>query len=318
MTYRAGKENGLNRDGPATRHRAGSSGFVLPGAYVILALAVTVSSPGCGRRSSQTLPVLTSIAEIRKLGPEDADRHHPVLLKAVTVFHDSLPNVLVIQDSSGGIRVELQDLRAQFSQGDLLALRGVTARGQYSPMVRNATAEAVGKAPLPPPVRLTVADLDSPKRQNQYAEVHAIITSWTERHDGRVGLRVDSGGALFDAVLLDRNSADPGKLVGATVTLRGVPATLYSLSGATLARQLLVAGGWDIRVESSPAARPEPPPLRKSGPALLWAAQVRALRSVSGKVPVKLRGVVSYYDPDFHILFLQDPTAGIFRSDERR
>ena len=312
MTYRAGTECGLNRDGPAIRRRASSSGFVSPSAYAMLALAVTVSFPGCGRRSSQTLPVLTSIAEIRKLGAEDANLHHPVLLKAVTIFHDSLPNVLVIQNASGGIRVELKDPRAQFSQGDVLILHGVTARGQYSPMVRNATAEAVGKAPLPPPMRLLAADLDSPQRQNQYGEIHGIIRSWAERHDGRVDLSVESGGATFDAILLDRNSADPRKLIGATATLLGVPAALYSLSGAVLSRQLLVAGGWDIHVESSPTARPEPSPPHKAVPTLLWAAQVRALRSLAGNVSVRLRGVVSYYDPDFHILFFQDPTAGIF------
>ncbi len=290
----------------------GNSGFVWPGAYLILALAVTVSSPGCGWRWSSTLPVLTSVAEIRQLAPEEADRHYPVRLRAVTLYHDSLPNVLLIQDSSGGIRVELRDTHAQFSQGDVLLLRGVTSRGQFFPMVRNATAEAAGKASLPPPVRLIAADLELPERQDQYCEIHCIIRGWAERHDGRVGLRVDSGGANFDAILLDRNGAVPDKLVGAAATIRGVPATLYSLSGAVLGRQLLIAGGWDIRVESSPAARPQPPPSQRTGPPLVWAAQVRALRSVSRKVPVRLRGVVSFYDPDFHILFFQDPTAGIF------
>jgi len=179
--------------------------------------------------------------------------------------------------------------------------------------VRNAIAAAVGKAALPSPARLSIADLDSPCRQNQYSEVHGIIRSWAERHDGRVNLRVDSGGgAIFDAILLDRTSTEPGKLIAAAATLRGVPATLFSLSGAILGRQLLVAGAWDIRVESSPTDRPAPPPPRKTGSLLLSAAQVRALDSVSGKVPVKLRGVISYYDSDFHVLFFQDPTAGIF------
>ena len=287
--------------------------FLLPAAAVALALALalTVSSPGCGWRWSSTLPVLTSVADIRKLTGEEADRHYPVRLKGVTLYHDSLPNVLMIQDASGGIRVELQYPRAQFSQGDALVLRGVTARGPCSPIVRNAIAEAVGKAPLPRPVRLLAADLDSPGRQNQYSEIHGTISSWAERYDGRVDLTVDSGGSVFDAVLLERNGTEPGKLVGAAVTVRGVPATLFALSGAILGRQLLVAGAWEIRVESSPAARPQPP-LATTGPPLLWAAQVRALRHRSGKVPVRLRGVISYYDPDFHILFFQDPTAGVF------
>jgi len=299
-------------DGPRTPHGAGASGSWWPAAGVILTLVLMASSPSCGWRWSGTLPVLTSVAEIRKLAPEEADRHYPVRLKAVTVFHDSYLDVLVIQDSSGGIRAELQDTRAQFNQGDVLSLRGVTARGQFFPMVRNATAEKDGRASLPPPVRIIVADLDSPQRQNRYSEIHGVIRSWAERHDGRVDLTVESGGAIFNVVLRDRNGTEPAKLLGAAATLRGVPGTLYSLSAAILVRQLLVDGAWDIRLESNPTAKPAPSPPAKTGPALRWAAQVRALRSMSGKVPVRLRGVVSYYDPDFHILFLEDPTAGIF------
>ncbi len=302
------KVSGFGVNGPKARHRLG--GFLLTAAGVIPMLAVA-SSTGCGWRWSRTLPVLTSVAEVRKLGPEEADWHYPVRLKAVTLYHDSYTKTLMIQDSSGGIRVELLDPRAQFRQGDVLILHGVTARGQFSPMVRNSTAEQAGRAPLPPPVRLIAADLDSPKRQNQYSEIHGIIRSWAERHDGRVGLRVDSGGVVFDVVLRDHNSADPSKLLGAAATFLGVPSTPFSLSGAVLFRQLVVDGGWDIRVESSPAAKSEPSP-RESDPPLLWAAQVRALGSVFRRTPVKLRGVISYYDPDFHTLFFQDPTAGIF------
>jgi hypothetical protein len=273
-----------------------------------LLLAVTA---GCGFHWSSTLPVLTSVAEIRMLIPDEADRHYPVHLKAITVFHDLDTNILAIQDSSGGIRVELQNPRVQFRQGDVLILRGVTARGEVSPLVRNATAEVVGNAPLPPAVRLTATDLDSPRRQSEYSEIHGTITTWAVRLDGRVNLQVDSGGVVFDAILLDQNSADPGKLVGAAATLRGVPATVFSLTGAVLARRLLVDGGRNISVESSPAVRTASP-AQKTGPPLLWVSQVRALRNVSGKVPVRLKGVISYYDSDFHIMFFQDPTAGIF------
>ena len=304
--------SGFDLRGPIVRTRRDGFGFRLPAAGVIVTLAVTAFSPGCSWRWSGSLPLLTSVAEIRKLGAEEAERHYPVRLKVIVLYHDWQPNALIVQDSSGGIRVELQDSRTQFHQGDVLTLRGVTARGPASPMVRNAAAEAVGRAPLPPPARLLAAELDSPQRQNQYSEIRGVIRGWSERHDGRVGLRADSGGAVFDVILLDRVGADPDKLLGAVANLRGVPSSLYSLSGAVLGRQLLVAGGWDIHVLSSPRARPEPAPAARAVPALRCAAQVRALRSVSGVVPVRLRGVVSFYDPDFHILFFQDPTAGIF------
>jgi signal transduction histidine kinase/CheY-like chemotaxis protein len=284
-----------------TKHRA----------CAILTVALTLSLANCNGRWSRALPVLTSVAEIRQLDPEEADRHYPVRLRAVTVFHDPVESVLVVQDSSGGIRVDLQDTQIQFRTGDVLTLRGVTARGPRFPMVRGATAEVSGTVPLPPPVRLIASDLVAPGRQNQYVEVHGIIRFWAERHDGRVDLTVDSDGYLFDVILSDRNGAEPAKLLGATVTIRGVPAAIYDLNGAVLHRQLLVGVGRDIHVESSRAVMPAPPS-REAVPPLVWASQVRALRGVSRRVPVRLRGVVSYYDPDYHILFLQDPTAGVF------
>ncbi len=271
---------------------------------------MTALSAGCDRHWFGNTPVLTSVAEVRKLGEEEADRHYPIRLKGVVVFHDPLPNILILQDSSGGIRVELQDSHLRFSQGDVLVVRGVSARGLASPMVRNATAEAVGKDRLPPAVRLTAANLDSPSRQNEYSEIRGVTRSWAERHDGRVGLRVDSGGMVFDVVLLDRSGAEPGKLIGALAEFRGVPASIYSLTGAVLSRQLLVAGIWDVSVQSTPAPGPGPSP--GAGPPLVSAAQVRALGTAPGKVPVRLHGVVSYYDSDFHIMFFEDASAGVF------
>jgi signal transduction histidine kinase/ActR/RegA family two-component response regulator len=298
-------------DGPRIRHGAVRSRFLLPAAAAILTLALTVSFPGCNWRWSKALPVLTSVAEIHKLSPEDADRHYPVRLKAVTVFDDPIASLLVVQDSSSSIRVELQDPRIQFNQGDWLVLRGVTARGQFFPMVRNATAQAVGRAPLPPPVRINVTDLGLPQRQDQYAEIRGIARSWTTLHDGHTNIQVDSGGTIFDVILRDIHGVDPAKLIGAVVTFRGLPTTPFSLTGAVLFRQLTVDGNWDIRLESGPAANAGPPP-RASAPPLLQAAKIRSVRSAAGKVPVRLRGAISYYDPDYHILFFQDSTAGIY------
>ena len=280
-------------------------------AALLVTAAATLLSPGCGWHWSRTLPVLTSAAEVRKLGAEEADRHYSVRVKGVVVFHDPLPNILAVQDSSGAIRVELQDSHLLLHQGDVVVVRGMTGRGQVLPVVRGATAETVGRAKLPPPVRLTAADLDLPPLQSQYSEIRGINRFWAERHDGRVDIRVDSGGLVFDVILLDRHGAEPDKLVGAVTAFRGVPDTLYSLSGAVLSRRFLVAGLWDISLQSSPAARSEPP-AREASPPRLAAAQVRAVPSVSGRTPVKLRGIVSFYDPDFHILFFQDHSAGIF------
>jgi signal transduction histidine kinase/CheY-like chemotaxis protein len=279
-------------------------GAVLSAAFVCL--------PACRSRFSSTLPVLTSIGQLHSLSPDEAARRYPVRLLATTLYHDPRLRILIVQDKTGGSRIELLDQRKDFDVGDVLSIRGITGRGDCWPLVQNAVAERVGQEPLPAPVRLIGADLEVPDRQHLFSAIHGIIETWSERSDGRLGLQVDSGGIRFEAIILHRDSVDPDRLRGAAATLRGVPDSTFRMSGRVLERVLLIGELSGIRVDHAAATAPQLS-AQKPAKAITTAAEVRLLREGdTRRVPAHLRGVVTFYDPHWHILFLQDGTDGVF------
>src|ERR1017187_8066904 len=154
----------------------------------LAAAVLLVCLVGCTGQLSKT-SALTTIAEIRRLAPEQAARRYPVQIKAVTIYHDPLLKILIVQDGTGGSRVELLDQRHDYDLGDELSIRGVTGRGETSPVIQNAVVDSVKQAPLPMPVRLLASDLDSAIQQCRYSEVRGVVKSWNERSDGRIMLR---------------------------------------------------------------------------------------------------------------------------------
>src|SRR5690349_2448702 len=85
-----------------THHRSLNFRFGL----LALAFLTALVNSGCDHSgTSATLPTLTTIAEIRNLSQEEADRGYPVKFHGVATFYDSATRTLVVQDSSAGILV---------------------------------------------------------------------------------------------------------------------------------------------------------------------------------------------------------------------
>ncbi len=280
---------------------------------ITVSLAVVIPFLGCGGRLTKSPPVLTTIAKVRSLSPEQANRRYAVHLNAVTVYHDPLHKTLIVQDGTGAIRVELLDQRQDYDLGDVLSIRGITAPGEFVPVIQNAEVEHTGRASMPSAVRLTSEDLGAPNRQFFYSETGGVVLSWSERTDGRLLLHLESGGVRYDAIVLHRNIVELDGIIGAHATIRGVPNALYGISGQVLYRQVLVGGMNDIILEPRHASL-TPPAVPDNGLPLTTAAALRHLEGTDRKrrIPVTLNGVVTFYDSAWHLLFMQDHTAGVF------
>jgi len=281
----------------------------------LAAAVLLVCLVGCTGQLSKT-SALTTIAEIRRLTPEQAMRRYPVRIKAVTIYHDPLLKILIVQDRTGGSRVELLDQRHDYDLGDELSISGVTGRGERLPVILNAVVESVKRVPMPAPVRVLASDLDATIQQYRYAEVRGIVRSWNERNDGRILLNFDSSGVSFNAIILHRNIVDPGALIGDWATVRGAAHAVYSVTGKLLGREILVGGMNDLIVVRRQEAGSSVATGRSKSQQLNSAAAVREmpLTDRMRKTPVVLNGVVTFYDPDWHLLFVQDQTAGVFVS----
>ncbi len=120
----------------------------LPLRLLILLLPFSGAQSGTPRH----LPVLTRAEEIRRLTPEQARLGYPVRLHAIVTFWmDSRPSqdivYLVVQDSSAGIWVDssFHTLPATLTVGQLIELEGVTAPGNFAPVVVRPRVTVLGR-----------------------------------------------------------------------------------------------------------------------------------------------------------------------------
>jgi hypothetical protein len=126
----------------------------------------------------QTLPTLTKAHDVHSLTLEEAARNYPVRLTAVVTYYDLNADprhpVFFASDASGSIFVSMGAL--PFQAGDLVEIAGVSAAGDYAPIVKGTEAHVIGKAPLPPIApRETLTELLTGAEDGQWVEVEGIV-----------------------------------------------------------------------------------------------------------------------------------------------
>jgi len=102
------------------------------------------------RRSSSGF--ISTASQIRFLAIEQAKQGRPVHLTGVITYYDPEEPDLCIQDSSGGIWVNLEVVKPNvpLSAGDLVEINGVTEAPDFAPQVGSPVFQVIGRAPLPP------------------------------------------------------------------------------------------------------------------------------------------------------------------------
>lgn len=179
------------------------------------------------------LPTLTTVAEVKRLTPEQAARHYPVKLRGNLAYIAAQPAVLFLQDETGGICVtgpRDREVRAQMRLGVPLEIEGITAAGALTPYVTGRDREPVritlvGGPRRWVPRRVTVARLlDSIELHGDLVEVEAIVRSVRT---------VTLGAAPAEAVLVSLVE-DGRRLEVMTVARNADPATLSAMVGATV------------------------------------------------------------------------------------
>ena len=107
-----------------TRRIARVRAWLLRAAAIVCAgLAVCVT--GC-ERASPTKPLLTSIPEIRRLRPVEAERGYPVRIRGTATYYHESSASLVVQTGSQGILVETSRVQTPIVAGREVEVVGLT------------------------------------------------------------------------------------------------------------------------------------------------------------------------------------------------
>ena len=259
------------------------------GAEVQLADA-TLTRLGPEHQPVAKATVLASVAEVHALSAEDAGRSIPVRVRATVTYFNPLSGTFFLQDSTGGTFVYSPRFRElNFQAGDRVDVTGVTAPGDFAPIISNARATLVAHGELPAPSPAYFEDLFSGVEDSKWVEAQGTIQSIEPPGQAEAHVWLQWGNQNFQALVAGYES-EPLPPPGTRVSLRGVCGTLFNSRRQILGIQLYV---------------PSPKHLRVMAPAQDFAAlRIRLSTQVLGFFPqdspgqqVRVRGIVTLANP---------------------
>jgi PAS domain-containing protein len=178
------------------------------------------------------LPLLNQARDVRHLSPIQSKQGYPVHLKAVVTYCDPDWNVLFVQDSNFGIYVSVKSWDIPIEPGMLVEVEGVSASGDFLPIVAQAKIKPLYKAPFPTPRAVSINKLQALRDDCQWVELEGVI-----HHAGQEGhvsvLSLVENETQISVRVLNSLNFPPGGLIDAKVRIRGVIATLMNPADKT-------------------------------------------------------------------------------------
>ncbi|MGP8238461.1 MAG: sensor histidine kinase [Limisphaerales bacterium] len=274
-----------------------------PSSLWMLLLPGLVLSVGTSKAKAEAgtaeLSTLTSVRQVREVTPEQAAKGFPVRLRGVVTFCEANYDMgMFIHDPSGGIYVKLGEGTNQFRMGDEVEVLGRSGPGDFLPVVLAGQVKVLGRAPLPGPELVSYNQLASGAEDSQWVEVLGETRSVVPSVRGHVLIDLLIDGQRLSALVTRFNPAKTGKLVAATVRVRGVCRTSFNKRRQMRAPFLSVTSSDDIILEKPASGEVVEVPLTK-------------LFQSGGYYgsPVRVKGVVTAQRAG--LLFVQEQGEGL-------
>jgi two-component system CheB/CheR fusion protein len=248
--------------------------------------------------------VLTQVADVRALTPAAAAARRPVRLRGTITYRDTSDwNLTFVQDVSGGIFVERASGMA-VAPGDEVEVVGVTAPGDFAPIVTSAAITKIAGGTLPAAPRL---DADRARRgldDSQWRELDGVVQRVYLSREKRLLIDVAVAGMGVQATVPGIWTGDlPEWLVDAEVRIRGVVGTLFNRK-----RQMLGVSFFAQSLDAFHRTRDVPPDpftaaVRPIGDLLRFTS------AIANSHRVRVRGRITLARASG--LFVQDETGGL-------
>jgi signal transduction histidine kinase/CheY-like chemotaxis protein len=278
---------------------------------VVLAFALGRSSSADRRPPAEPrpLPTLTKAHEVHSLTIAQAAQNYPVHLHALITIYDPYVDarrqILFVSDSSGSIYVSLSSKpAAPFQPGDLVEVTGVSAAGDYAPIVIASEAHVIGKSHLPSTApKVTLTEMLTGADDGQWVEVEGVVHAVRES-----GKTVEVDLALSDGVITGSTVKEEGidydSLIDARVRLRGNAAPMYNYQRQMTGARLIFPNRAVIVVEEPAPAHPFTLPVSPV------SGLLRFTPNATMQHRVHIRGTVTLAWPG-RLLCIQDHLDGL-------
>ncbi len=267
--------------------------------------------PGAGQLLfADASSVLTEVARIRALPPDDAARSHPVRVRAVVTYYNSDSGELFVQDSTAGIYVSPAREQLPLHPGDNVDVTGVSGPGDFAPVILDAGLKILGRGKLPVPIRKSVEHLKTGLEDSQWVELQAFVRGY-RIEDGQLIIKLASGGEQFTASIPQFTNAAAGeRLIDSRVNVVGVCATVFDQKRQLKGIKMFVPDLTHVTVEEPPPGDPFSLPVKP----IASIVQFNPYRVPGHRV--RVQGTVTLRRSD-GTLFLRDDTDSLLARAER-
>ncbi|MFI5076917.1 MAG: ATP-binding protein, partial [Vicinamibacteria bacterium] len=232
----------------------------------------------------------------------------PVRLTGRVTYFDGDWRILALQDATGAVLVDPGDNSSFSNEGEEVILQGITAMhdGQVvvaSPAISNVKRHPRAVGP-PTPLRQVLGG----GRDGHRVEVRGTMRE-AAMAQGRLRGVLQADGAPLVVWVRSGSVSDALGLVGQEIRVRGVPLRATAASRQRGQSELFADTLADLLLVNPPAV---------ASTLITDAASIRRLSGfdTSLRHRVHLRGVVTYVDPAWRLVFVQDDTAGVFVNSE--
>jgi len=158
--------------------------------------------------------------QVVSLAPEKAAQNYPVVLTGVVTWSNPNSTSFFLSDSSGAVQCALTDTHIAAPEiGSLYKVTGITAEGDYAPVVSVNTLEQFGPGGLPEALSTTMEQALTGVLENRLVSLEGYVRD--SRHTGPwMYLELLTSGGKFTAVVPWAPSIE--RLRGAVIGVRGI------------------------------------------------------------------------------------------------
>ncbi|MGA1992467.1 MAG: PAS domain-containing sensor histidine kinase [Bryobacteraceae bacterium] len=219
----------------------------------------TVSDWSRGRPSPSSLPVLTTVAQVKLLSEDQARLGYPIRLRGVVTYHNPLAGNTFAQDGTGGIYLVFRrDAQPAVHAGDLVEIEGRSRPGNFAPVIVVTAIRAIARQRFPKPAGIDMEQLFTGIADSTWVEAQGVVHSIGQENGLRT-LGVNWGVHHF-LVYVFGSTKLPDSLLDSHIRVQGVCGSKFNFKRQILGMHLFVPDASLIRVEGNGA--PEAPPLR--------------------------------------------------------
>jgi signal transduction histidine kinase len=270
---------------------------------VFLASWLLTASSVCGG-TTESSGVYRTAASIRSLSLEQLALRYPAQVRGVVT--QSTDDGLVIQDTTAGIWI-YWNRSDDFSAGDEVQVTGVVDPGLFAPSIRAFSVDKLGRAPLPKPKKVALAELNAGAEDCQYVSVTGTVLSAGLRRGAsekqKLWLRIAVEHGVVNATFPAEDALEAATLIDAVVRINAPAMGTKNDNRQITAATLSVAGMGNVTVLQPAPANLFAQPLTPIGRLM----QYRSGTDYNHRV--RVAGTVTYYKPGENIVLEDDGKA---------